>query len=84
MRDRTSNASRMAELIGRWRGSGQTLSAFARAQGETRDRTRGDHRRRRRKTDTVAAIGVARQDFTVQWWCPSNVRRDISQCSSTE
>lgn len=55
MKDRQSNGRRMAALIERWRGSGRTLSAFARAQGVTRDkleywrRRLGAAPRRRRK-----------------------------------
>lgn len=36
MRDRQGNARRMSALVGRWRGSGRTLSWFARANGVTR------------------------------------------------
>lgn len=38
MKDQQRNAGRMSTLVERWRRSGQTLSAFARAQGVTRDK----------------------------------------------
>ncbi len=38
MKDGERNAGRMTALVERWRESGQTLSAFARAQGVTRDK----------------------------------------------
>jgi hypothetical protein len=38
MKDRKSNARRMSGLLEKWRGSGRTLSAFAREQGVTRDK----------------------------------------------
>jgi len=38
MKDRQSNARRMSTLLERWRESGRSLSAFARAQGVTRDK----------------------------------------------
>ena len=38
MRESKSNARRMAALVEGWRGSGQTLSAFARGHGVTRDK----------------------------------------------
>jgi hypothetical protein len=38
MKDGQRNAGRMTALVERWRESGQTLSAFARAQGVTRDK----------------------------------------------
>lgn len=38
MKVQEGNAGRMTALVERWRESGQTLTAFARAQGVTRDK----------------------------------------------
>ena len=38
MKESKSNARRMAALVDGWGGSGQTLSAFARTHGVTRDK----------------------------------------------
>lgn len=38
MKVQEGNAGRMTALVERWRESGQTLSAFARARGVTRDK----------------------------------------------
>lgn len=59
MKDRKRNARRMSALLERWRGSGRTLSAFARAQGITRDKLEYWRRRlgvRPRGTTKRAAV----------------------------
>ena len=51
MSDRDRTRRRMTALVARWQGSGQTVSAFARANGVTRDQF--EYWRRR-----VAAVGL--------------------------
>ena len=69
MKDGQRNAGRMTALVERWRESGQTLSAFARTQGVTRDKLvywrrrlrtapRGGKRRGRREGITFAPVEV--------------------------
>jgi hypothetical protein len=48
MKDRQTNVRRMSALVEKWRGSGRTLSAFARAEGMTRDKL--EYWRRRLRT----------------------------------
>lgn len=58
MRDQQTNAIRMSALVEKWRGSGRTLSAFARAQGVTRDKLEYWRRRLRRAPERARKAGA--------------------------
>jgi len=75
MRKSKGNARRMGALVKAWRGSGQTLSAFARAHGVSRDklvywfrRQGGVPRARRRSTSggvSFAPVSIAAASMAV-------------------
>lgn len=99
MKDRKSNARRMSALLERWRGSGRTLSAFARAQGITRDkleywrrrlgvRSRGTTKRRTAVNEIafapVAVVSEPTAVAAVEVTLPGGVRLAINRGATPE
>ena len=97
MKVQEGNTGRMRALVERWRESGQTLSAFARAQGVTRDklvywrrRVRVAPRRRdrgRREEITFAPVEVmsaSMSSLAVEVILPGGVRLAFGSGASAE
>ena len=99
MRDRESDARRMSALLGKWRRSGRTLSAFARGQGVTRDKleywrrrlgvvSRGTRRRAQAPKDVAFApvelVPASTPAVAVEVTFPDGVRLAIASGATPE